>query len=54
MTSVQRILPQSGTSWQGQHPAPDKADETKRDPSRRKGERSPAKPGTGQFVDKEA
>jgi len=54
MSSVQRILPRSGTAWQGQHPAPEPTDEAKRDPQRRKPERPPAKPGTGQLVDREA
>jgi hypothetical protein len=55
MTSVQRILPRSGTAWQSQHPVPEQSDEPKRDRSpRRKKERPPAEPGTGQVVDREA
>jgi hypothetical protein len=55
MTSVQRIRPQSGTSWQGQHPVPERSDDSKRDPaSQHKKERPPAEPGTGQIVDQEA
>jgi hypothetical protein len=55
MTSIQRILPRGGTAWQGQHPAPEQSDESKRDPSRRRGnDRPPAQAGTGQIVDQEA
>ena len=55
MSSVQRILPRSGTAWQSQHPAPEPSDEGKREPSRRrKKERPPAEPGTGEIVDREA
>jgi hypothetical protein len=54
MSSVQRILPRSGAAWQGQHPAPEQNEGTKRDPSRRKPDRAPAEPGTGQVVDQEA
>jgi hypothetical protein len=55
MTSVQRIRPQSGTAWQGQHPAPERSDEAEHEPRRRRStERAPAEPGTGQVVDREA
>jgi hypothetical protein len=54
MSNVQPISPRSGGGWQGQRPVPESGDAGKREPARRKAERPPAEPGTGQLVDREA
>ena len=52
---VQQILPRSGMAWQRNDPASDRSDEGDDNPAapRRKKDRAPPAPGTGEVVDRD-